>query len=147
MQLCGDLIKINVCRPPLVLHGNAMSMRASLGHRSNCNRPARAWGWVVLLCLLVLIGAVFDLQHDTSTHAQSMQVVEVAQSVEDRSDIDAGRLVSCHANVACVYLAEPAPALPAPLKKSGERQIEPTLPKVSRSIGGIFRPPRLPANA
>ena len=75
-------------------------MRASLGHRSNCNRPARAWGWVVLLCLLVLIGAVFDLQHDTSTHAQSMQVVEVAQSVEDRSDIDAGRLVSCHANVA-----------------------------------------------
>ncbi|MFC0339521.1 hypothetical protein [Paracoccus niistensis] len=141
------MIKINVCRPPLVLHGNAMSMRASLGQRSNCSRPARAWGWVVLLCLLVVIGGVSDLQHDTSTHAQSMQVVEVAQSVDDRSDTDAGQLASCHANGACVYLAEPAPALPAPFKQSGERQIEPTLPETSQSIGGIFRPPRLPANA
>lgn len=122
-----------------------MLMRASLGQRSNRNGPA--WARAVLLFLLFVISGVFDLQPDTSTHAHTMQGMEIAQSLEERSDIDAGRLSSCHAIGACVFLAVPVLALPAPLKKSGERQIEPTLPKISQSIGGIFRPPRLPANA
>ena len=152
MQAWSDLIKINACRPPPALHGDAMSMRASLGQRSNRNGPAGAWGRVVLLCLLIVISGMFDIRHNAPTHdvptvARTMQVTDAAQFVEDRSDIGAGRLPSCHASGACVYLAVPAPVLPVPATKSGGRQIEPTLPRLPRSLGGLFRPPRLPANA
>lgn len=127
-------------------------MRASLGQRSNRNGPAGAWGRVVLLCLLIVISGMFDIRHDAPTHdvptaAQTMQVTEAAQSVEDRGDIGAARHPSCHAVGACVYLAVPATVLPAPAAKSDGRQIEPTLSKLPRSLGGLFRPPRLPANA
>lgn len=95
---------------------------------------------------------MFNTRHDASTHdaptvARTMQVTAAARSVEDRSDIGVGRLASCHAIGACVYLAVPAPVLPAPAAKSGGRQIEPTLSKEPQSLGGLFRPPRLPANA
>ena len=152
LQVCGDLIRINACGPPPVLHGSAMSMRASPGQRSSHTGPAGAWGRVVLLCLLVVIGGVFDFRHDAPSHgvptaARTIPVTEAAQSVEDRGDTGAGRLASCHAIGACVFLAVPAPALPAPVKESGERQIEPTPIRVSRSVGGLFRPPRFSPNA
>lgn len=110
-----------------------------------------AWARVALLCLLVLISGVFDFPHDAPareapTVARTMQVV-AAKVAEDRGDLGAGGPAACHAIGTCVFLAVPAPAVPAPVKEAGERQIEPTLLRISRSLGGPFRPPRRPANA
>lgn len=127
-------------------------MRANLRQILNRNGPAGVWVRIVLLCSLVVIGGVLDFQHhalarDASIAAQTMQAVETAQSMEGHGDTRTRGGVSCHAVGACAYLSERAPALPAPVTEGGERQIEPALLKTSQSLGGPFRPPRLPVNA
>ncbi len=128
-------------------------MRMRRGRGTTETRPARTWGRVLLLCLLVIAGGVGGrlappaaAQPRAAMAMASPAAPPAPSSAAERVEAGSERAASCHLPGECVSLAQSAWPLPVvPDRGPGGRRGDPAGARASRPVHDHFRPPRLPA--